>query len=52
MFMWMNDVPIGLLSLSNTDYLQSFLDGIIVKEYEYFKELMRTILIKGFYFLN
>jgi hypothetical protein len=45
--MWMNEVPIGLLSLSCNDYLKKYTESILHEEYLYFKELMQIILIKG-----
>ena len=45
--MWMNEVSIGLLSLSNCDYLQKYLNAITNEEYEFFKELLNHILVKG-----
>ena len=45
--MWMNEVPVGLLCLSDNDYLQNFLNCITNNDYLFFKELLHLILIKG-----
>jgi serine/threonine protein kinase len=46
-FMWMNEVPIGLLSLTSSDYLTKFTSLIINEEYKFFKDLLPHILLKG-----
>lgn len=43
--MWMNDITLGLLSLTKKDFLDQFLNDIKVEELEYFKDLMRHIFV-------
>jgi len=45
-FMWMNEVPVGLLSLSNADFLGKFVSSITNEDYKFFRDLLHLILVK------
>jgi len=46
-FMWMNDKSIAVSALTDKSFLDFYLNHITRKDYACFKELLRTIFIKG-----
>ena len=46
-FMWMNDVPIGLLSLTSHEYLNEYMNYVKNDKFEFLKGIMKIMFLKG-----
>jgi hypothetical protein len=45
--MWLYDIPLGISSLTKKDYVENFINEINNKEYNFFKDILKSIFING-----